>query len=145
LVAVAEWDLDEGSEAFEIAGNFLITAVNLANETFTYSRLLDHYQYRVIKKVDGKWQESMRGPYIDRRVSENKVFLCTRLQYIQMDYLLPKLVVTSVRGRAQQELNAVVEFHRIQNETEWAVKQRVFEGAIPLSYTPNVYNTDSFS
>lgn len=70
-------------EDFPLHGSFSVTAINFANDTFTYSRLLDHYQFRVIKRTIVNstiaWLEDplFIGPFIDRR--KYKIWMCTGL------------------------------------------------------------------
>ncbi|TNV73620.1 hypothetical protein FGO68_gene3363 [Halteria grandinella] len=152
-------------EDFPLPGAFQITAVNLANGSFTYSRIMDHYQYRIIKRaVDattGKafYQEVEKGPYIDR-VKESKLWLCNGLRYLDMGGERPNLIVTAVQSNTSQyEVKASVEFHYHKksvlgenntNEektipsTDWVKKQRVHSQVIPFHYLPNTYQIDAF-
>ncbi|TNV84310.1 hypothetical protein FGO68_gene13955 [Halteria grandinella] len=152
-------------EDFPLPGAFQITAVNLANGSFTYSRIMDHYQYRIIKRaVDattGKafYQEVEKGPYIDR-VKESKLWLCNGLRYLDMGGERPNLIVTAVQSNTSQyEVKATVEFHYHkksvlgENNTneektipssDWVKKQRVHSQVIPFHYLPNTYQIDAF-
>jgi len=43
--------MDIPFEDFAIDGSFHITAMDFKNRKITYSRNLDHYQYRVLQKL----------------------------------------------------------------------------------------------
>jgi hypothetical protein len=46
---VPEDSINDSSEDFAVKGSFSITAFTFSNNTITYSRIPDHYQYRVLK------------------------------------------------------------------------------------------------
>lgn len=97
----------EADQDFEIKGTFSISSINLDGDFFTYSRLLDHYQYRVLQKftvVDGfetytEWKEVSRGPFIDRK--KDKMWMGIGLKRIDMGGENPNIVVVSVRSNNQ--------------------------------------------
>jgi hypothetical protein len=63
---------------FVLPGSFMISALHLENGTLTYSRIIDHYQYRVVQEgPNGKWVETAKGPYIDRKI--HKIWMCIGL------------------------------------------------------------------
>jgi hypothetical protein len=83
----------EQFEDFALRGAFQVTATNLANGTFTYSQIMDHYQYRIIARFEKQneggekttvfYKEIERGPFIDR-VKDSKLWMCNGLRYINL-------------------------------------------------------------
>lgn len=70
----------EVDDDFELRGSFAITALSLFNDTITYSRYMDYYQYKMLQKgLDGYWVEAGYGPILNRTKSKEKIFLCTGL------------------------------------------------------------------
>lgn len=44
------WDETHGYEDFSWIGAFTITAISFSDDTITYSRNIDHYQFRILKR-----------------------------------------------------------------------------------------------
>ena len=47
----------EGYEDFPLIGAFTISAISFSNDTITYSRNIDHYQYRILRRDTTSWTE----------------------------------------------------------------------------------------
>jgi len=104
------------------------------NGTIAYSRYLDHYQYRVLSYINETWQETSKGPFIDRKQAEGKVWMCTGLETLGS-----QLLVSAVRGPLQAQLNHTVEVHGGERQA------RVFETRVPAHAVQGVMNLDAFS
>ena len=96
--------LGSNYEDFRIDGNFQVTAVQFMNkDTITYSRYLDFYQYRVLKRFSNdktgeiNWKEVQRGPLIDR--NKDKIFICAGIHYLETGPKnIPTYAVVYLRG-----------------------------------------------
>lgn len=84
-------------EDFAIAGAFSISTVNFyGGDTITYSRNIDYYQFRIIKrrfdasKEMAVWEEVAKGPPVD--FVNHKIFICTGLHYLDMGGDHPNLI-----------------------------------------------------
>ena len=116
--------LESEVDEFSIEGSFSITAVNFVNNTLTYSRSLDHYQYRQLKRksvpeggrFSYRWREVTRGPLLDR-VRGDKMFMCIGLHQLDMGGTRPKIIVVAIRGADSLESKVTVEFHSFDSAT----------------------------
>jgi hypothetical protein len=89
-------DWGKGYEDFEVKGSWSTTAIqlNAAGDQILYSRNMDKYQYRVLKRITNEkthygksvasWIEvpERNGPEIDRKT--DRIFICILLNEVEV-------------------------------------------------------------
>ncbi len=93
--------------------------MTFTNDTLVYSRSLDHYPYRVLKRVNKyndeglkigqTWIEGPKSPTIDR--IKDRMYLCVGLELIDMGGLEPYIVTVSIRSKTSTKANLTLDFY----------------------------------
>jgi hypothetical protein len=93
--------------------------------------------------VGWRWQETYKGPQIDRKA--DRMFMCVGLELINMGGDLPDIVSFAIRGRSSGASNLTIEFHSYKEISEaYRFRNRVYNSPLPAHMAPNLFTIDAF-